>query len=133
MKINRILVLGALFTFFSFCSNAYAGPVSDQDAIRIIVGEAGGQGLKGMICVGEVLRNRGSTKGFYGATRLNLSKQPASAWKTAAKAWELSKHTNYTKGANHFENVRSFGVPRWAKDCIKTYEYRGHVFYKEIR
>lgn len=100
--------------------------------MRVIVSEAADQGLMGMICVAEVLRKRGSTKGFYGSKSNRLDRQPPFIWKLAAKAWELSAHTNYTKGADHFENVRKFGRPRWARDCIETFEYKDHVFYKEI-
>ena len=94
--------------------------------------EAADQGLKGMICVGEVLRHRASIKGFYGYASNRMKHQPKSVWDMASKAWELSARTDYTKGADHFENIHRFGRPWWAKYCIKTFEYKDHVFYKEI-
>ena len=114
-------------------SPAQARDIPQDVAVRVIVSEAADQGLKGMICVGEVLRHRGSTRGFYGYTSNRADRQPPRVWQMAAKAWELSAHTDYTKGADHFENVRQFGEPWWVKYCVKTYEYRDHVFYKEIR
>ena len=110
---------------------AYAAIPHDV-AVRIIVGEAGDQGLKGMTCVGEVLRRRGSIKGFYGYHSKRIKKQPKSVWKNAEKAWKQSAYTNYTNGANHFANVRQFRRPSWIKYCVKTYEYKDHVFYREL-
>jgi hypothetical protein len=112
-------------------SLTYAEEILYQNALQVIVGEASNQGLKGMICVAEVLRRRGSIKGFCG---FEAHRQEAPAtWDMAAKAWKISAFTNFTKGADHFENVHAFGRPWWAQDCIKTYEYRDHVFYKEVK
>jgi hypothetical protein len=113
-------------------SSAYAQAIPQQTAVRIIVAEAADQGLKGMICVGEVLRRRASTKGFYGYASNRLKLQSRSIRDTAAIAWKLSAHTDYTNGADHFENIHRFGIPWWAKYCVKTYEYKDHVFFKEI-
>jgi hypothetical protein len=86
-----------------------------------------------MICVGEVLRLRASVRGFYGYKSNWINSQPKSVWEMAASAWKKSAYTKYTKGADHFENIHRFGEPWWAKYCVKTYEYKDHVFYKEIR
>jgi hypothetical protein len=132
---NVVLILLLAFEFIEaspFNTRSYAQNIPQNAAVRIIVSEAADQGLKGMICVAEVLRHRGSIKGFYGDKSNNVNHQPPSAWKMAAKAWALSTRTNFTKGADHFENVRRFGEPWWAKHCVKTYEYKDHVFYKEI-
>jgi hypothetical protein len=125
---NKFLVL----ILFLSVPKAYAQDISPDTALRIIVSEAADQGLKGMICVGEVLRHRGNIKGFYGYRSNHVEDQPRYVWEMAGKAWILSARTNYTKGADHFENVHSFGPPWWARHCIKTYEYKDHVFYKEI-
>ena len=118
---------------FLVVSNAYGKVIPRDIAVRIIVSEAADQGLKGMVCVGELLRHRGSIKGFYGYRSNAMKHQSRSVWDMADKAWELSKHTNYTKGADHFENIRKFGRPWWVKYCVKTYEYKDHVFFKEVR
>ena len=115
-----------------FSSTVYADIIPNNVAVRIIVSEGADQGLKGMICIGEVLRHRASTKGFYGY-KSNIKDQPRSVWQMAAKAWAKSAYTNYTKGADHFENIRRFGKPWWARYCIKTYEYKDHTFYKETK
>ncbi len=131
-----ILSLCLALVFFesvALASGTHNGQIAKNVAVRIIVSEAADQGLKGMICVGEVIRHTNNVKGFYGYKFNRMLDQPKAIWEMAAKAWELSEHTNYTRGANHFENVRRFGEPWWAKYCVKTYEYKDHVFYKEIR
>jgi hypothetical protein len=127
-----VLVFGALQSpeLSANSSNSSSDQISSEAALRVLIGEAANQGVKGMTCVGEVLRKRGSVKGFYGYNAKHIESASPSVWKQAAEAWERSAHTNYTNGADHFENVRSFGQPEWAKDFKKTFEYKDHVFYK---
>jgi len=115
-----------------FISTAHAEKIPYDVALRTIVSEGADQGLKGMICIGEVLRLRASVKGFYGYKSNWVKFQPKSVWEMAAKAWKESAYTHYTRGADHFENVHRFGEPWWGRYCVKTYEYKDHVFYKEI-
>jgi hypothetical protein len=132
---TRLFCLCLACVFFestAFASIIQKGQITDDIAVKIIVGEAADQGLKGMICVGEVIRHRNSTAGFYGYRSDRLKGQPKAVWQMAAKAWALSAHTDYTKSADHFENTRRFGRPPWARYCVKTYEYKDHTFYKEI-
>ena len=134
--IRPLRILPLVFGFvamLTFISTVHAGIIPSSAAVQIIVREGADQGLKGMTCIGEVLRLRASIKGFYGY-RSNWTKiQPRSVWEMAAKAWKKSAYTNYTKGADHFENIHRYGEPWWVKYCVKTYEYKDHVFYKEIR
>jgi hypothetical protein len=124
---------GSLFVILLlFISTAYAHAIPEDVAVRIIVSEAADQGLKGMVCVGEVLRHRGSIKGFYGYPSNRAKRQPRSVWEMAEKAWDLSANTNFTRGADHFENIHRFGKPWWVRNCVQTYEYGNHVFFKEI-
>ena len=115
----------------SLISTAYAKSITDDVAVRIIVSEAADQGLKGMICIGEVLRHRESIKGFNGYKSNWINSQPKLVWSMAAKAWKESAFTSYTHGADHFENIHRFGKPWWVKYCVKVYEYKDHAFYKE--
>jgi hypothetical protein len=134
MKSDRI-IKNFCFIFliagFIFSETVYAQTISDEVAERIIIGEAANQGLKGMICVGEVIRRRNSVKAFKGYTSKRVDQQPKWAWTMAKKAWKLSANTDYTNGADHFANVRHFKPPSWVKQSVKTYEYKDHVFYKE--
>ena len=130
-----IFYLCLFFVFFestTFATMKHKNQISDNVAVKILVGEAANQDLKGMICVGEVIRHRNSVKGFCGYKSKHIMTEPKAIWKMAENAWELSAHTNYTKGADHFENIHEFGIPWWAKDCVKMYEYKDHVFYKEV-
>jgi hypothetical protein len=106
--------------------------VSRDVAIRALVGEASDQGLKGMVCVGEVLRRRGSIKGFVGYWSAHLKDEPQWAWRMARAAWAMSEYTHLTKGANHFYDTRAPERPSWTPDCPKVYEYRNHIFCKEL-
>jgi hypothetical protein len=126
---NKTII--SLVTLLVCSSLGHAEEIPYQSALKVIVGEAANQGLKGMICVAEVLRRRGSIEGFYGYNADRKSESP-STWQMAATAWEKSAFTNFTQGADHFENIHAFGKPWWAKFCIKTYEYKDHVFYKEL-
>lgn len=101
-------------------------------AIRAIVGEAANQGETGMIAVAEAIRNRGHLRGVYGLKR-DLTKEPAWVFQRAEKAWQLSAGTNLVNGADHWENVKAFGKPKWADSMIITATIGDHVFYKENR
>ena len=125
------LILGFVAAL-TFISTAHADIVPTDTAVKIIVSEGADQGLKGMICIGEVLRLRASIRGFYGYRSNWINSEPKPIWEMAAKAWGESAYTHYTNGADHFENIHRFGEPWWARYCVKTYEYKDHVFYKEI-
>jgi hypothetical protein len=112
---------------------ANAAEIPEEVAVRVLIGEAGNQGEVGMIAVAEVLRKRGSTKGFYGLKAAHVDRQPAWVWDLARKAWRKSASTNYTKGATHFENVKAFGTPYWAKKMDVVFIHRDHTFYIERR
>lgn len=137
IQVGRKVCFGFLLSFFVLAiffllsSTVHASQISEDKAVRILVGEAANQGEIGMICVAEVLRKKGSTQGFYGLNAKHSHKEPAWVWAQARKAWASSLHTNYTQGANHFENIKAFGCPSWAKNCVQTFKYKDHVFYKE--
>lgn len=126
------LLLGGLMLISSCNATPAHAEITDSQAIKILVGEASNQGFKGMVCVAEVLRRTGSTKGFYGLHASHSAHESKSVWKMAGKAWEASKTSNFTHGADHFENIHAFGCPYWVKNCIETFRYRDHVFYKEV-
>jgi len=113
---------------------AFAREIPVHLASRVLLGEAADQGMKGMVCVGEVLRRRGDVRGFYGYSSRNVYNEPAYMWKMAAKAWEISAYTHYTKGADHFLDMRTTAnLPDWVHDCIITFRFKHHVFYRTVR
>lgn len=130
---QKVAFLGFLvgICLIGSCNPAHAEVTEDQ-AVRILVGEAANQGKIGMICVAEVLRRQGSVKGFYGLKAKHSHKEPKWVWEMARAAWKQSKTTNYTHLANHFENINAFGCPSWVKGCIEVFRYKDHVFYREV-
>jgi len=129
--LSRLII--ATVVMLTLISTVYADRITYKKAVRTIIGEAANQGLKGMICVAEVLRRRADLKGFYGYKSIHIDDQPKLVWEMAAKAWEQSAYTNYTNGADHFDNIRKFGKPWWVTYCVKTYAYKDHTFYKETK
>lgn len=109
-----------------------ASPISDRDAVRAIVGEAANQGERGMVAVGNVIRNRGHLRGMYGLKNPMADRQPRSVWRTARRAWHKSATMDVVRGATHFENTKAFGRPRWATDMKVTIVIKDHTFYKPI-
>ena len=125
--LSAIIAVAGMIVFYAATSRL---------PVRIIAAEAGNQGLRTMMGVGEVIRNRGSFKGFS-----VLQKDVESVWKNelpsvrhkAELAWMLSALTHFTRGATHFENVRAFGLPPWASEMRATAVLDGFVFFKSAR
>ncbi|GAG49214.1 unnamed protein product, partial [marine sediment metagenome] len=86
-----------------------------------------------------VIRNRGgSVRGFYGAQRKDLDafcQRQGPHFMEAAKriAREVFEEDSLdiTGGATHFENIKAFGMPYWAKDMAVTCKIRRHTFFKK--
>lgn len=116
-----VLLLSSLQSF---------GSIEDSKAIRAIVGEAANQGRSGMLAVAGAIRNRGTLKGVYGVKNPACDKQPSWVWQRAREAWASSATNDITKGATHWEAVKTFGVPYWAKSLTITTNIGSHTFYK---
>lgn len=130
---GRKSVIVILFFLF-FSRHAQAGIIKDKDAIRAIVGEAENQQYKGMLAVAEAIRNRGSLNGVYGFKR-DLSRIPKKTkqklFLMAARAWTESVNSNLVRGANHWENIKKFGTPKWASKMKVTAVIKDHTFFKQ--
>ena len=103
--------------------------VPEAQAIRILIGEASGEGERGMQAVAEVLRRRNSTRGFYGLNAPHVDKQPAWVWSMARRAWKKSSASNITRGADHFEGT-DFRTPKWARGKVPVATIGKQKFYK---
>lgn len=106
--------------------------VSEADAVRTIVGEAAGEGARGMRAVASVLRTRGSLAGFYGYKAKHVDKQPAWVWEQARRAWRESATKNYANGATHFEST-DFKRPDWSKGMTVVAHIGRHRFFRRRR
>lgn len=134
VKVQAIMaVLSALAAGSISFAHAQEIEIPTRVALRVLVGEAANQGLKGMICVGEVLRRRGgSPKGFVGYNSGLIDREPKSTIELALEAWRQSAFTNYTKGADHFINPKG-KEPYWVKHFEHVYTYKDHKFFKAVK
>lgn len=121
---NPILLVFIIF----FAPPAFA--VTEQEAVRCIMGEARGENFEGKVAVGEIIRKRGSTAGMYGC-KAKL-KEPQKVWDEARRAWRKSAGTRTTKDATLFENTKAFGFPRrWDRRKVKfVTKIDQHDFFK---
>lgn len=104
--------------------------VDSTKAVRAIIGEAANQGYRGMLDLASGIRNRGTLKGVYGLHAKHVDREPKWVWKLARKAWKESAH-HRTHTGTHWENVKAFGTPPWAKSMNVVHRYKDHVFYVE--
>lgn len=127
----KALLYGSIVLFITlFALPAFASEIPEDLAVKCILGEASNQGERGMQAVGEVLRRRGSTKGLYGCQNGVERKASPELRAKARKAWRASKASNITHSADHFENIDSFGVPKWARGLKPTVKLGDHTFYR---
>jgi len=130
MKNNVRIGIFALSVLLRGSQLIAGAAVSEADAVRAIIGEASNQGERGMLAVACAIRNRGTLQGVYGLKAKHVDKQPAWVFDRARKAWAESAKADITGGANHWENVKAFGQPRWAAKMTKTVLVKDHQFYR---
>lgn len=144
----RLLI--SLLALSLICSNCYAENLnSELIAIQTIMLEAQGESLVGQIAVGEVIRNRANkdhksileicTAPFQFScwnsavkAQKRLDKASGEVYQRAFKAWELSKETNYTHGANYYVAKKELKyLPKWIDNLEEVAVIGNHTFYKE--
>ena len=96
MKKSSLLLICFIF------AGAVRAEIPQNKAIQTIMGEAAGEPYKGKLALACVLRNRGSTKGFYGANRPQawFDAQGKKAFNDCARAWNESATNDITGGCN---------------------------------
>lgn len=115
------------------CGSAGAEiPFTDENCVRAAIGEASNQGYKGLLYVCCAIRNRGTLRGVHGFKAKHVDRQPFWVWQMARKAWAESKD-NRIHAADHWENIKAFGKPSWAKNMIFVCKYKDHTFYRRKR
>ena len=122
-----LMALAFLLVLFAF--TVRGAEITEEVAIRCIIGEASNQGYEGMVAVGEALRNRGTTRGVYGCDVTRY--EPAWVWDMARRAWDASQYSNLVDGADHWHNVRREGETYWTVKMEKTICIKDHCFYRE--
>jgi hypothetical protein len=108
---------------------------------KCIIGEATNCGYIGMKAVALVYRNRLESGMQLGCVALNRPDINQFVKREGLHQLQIAKKINrevfvkncedFTNGATHFENIKDFGVPYWAKDMVITLELGRHTFYKE--
>ena len=115
-----------------------AGKHVSLPVLSCILLEARGESYLGQVAVGEVIRNR-AFKTSIGIIEICLAPFQFSCWNNArkaekainrisgdewqiaSKAWEESKHTNYSKGATYYlaKNKLKY-LPGWVNNLEET-------------
>ena len=127
--IEAVIIGFLLCASLLWARQAWSAEITQEQAIRAIIGEASGEGLEGMTAVAEVIRIIGSLRGIYGVNARHIDKEPDYVWKMAYKAWQDSETSNLTHGATHFEST-DFKTPYWAKEMKEVAHIGKHKFYK---
>ncbi len=125
------LALASVLVVISSCGVVHASVINESDAVRSIIGEAGGEGLEGMRAVASAIRNRGHLRGVYGLHAKHVNREPKWVWAMAKKAWASSKEYDYANGGTHWEGT-AFKVPYWAKKMKLVKRVGNQNFYKEV-
>jgi hypothetical protein len=127
------IIFGVIMNMsFGSCMAQEPRAMSKARVLRAIIGEAGGEGYRGMLAVACGIRNRGSLKGVYGLYAKHVDRASKRIWVLAAQAWEESISRDIVHGAKDWEGIK-FKRPYWAKDMVITAVEGGNVFYKKIR
>lgn len=151
--INTILTMAFLCLFSpvaeSLASNGYDGMGQAESlAVKTLLLESEGEGVRGMTAVGEVIRNRAKSGSIekvirkpYAFSCWNANELPQSLGRLESmsdeslqkgfRAWHESEHSNLTNGSDHYHTVTS--NPSWHRTLPKTVVIGRHCFHKESR
>ena len=124
---------------------AQADPLDHQDMLKAIIGEAEGEPYAGKVALAYALKNRGKMSGVYGHKAIiwrsgafwrgsrRISQTTLTEAQNALKWANLHPANDPTHGADHWENIKAFGVPYWAKGKKPCYVIGSHAFYNNIK
>ncbi len=104
-----------------------AAPITEQQAVQAILGEARGESDHGMLAVACAIRNRNSLRGVYGFSA-KFTVTPALRDRAVA-AWRFSAGCDIVGNADHWEST-DFKKPKWAAAMVQTVTVGKHVFYR---
>jgi len=125
-------------------SSVYVGGEHVDKMLRAIIGEAEGESYAGKVALAYALKNRGTMRGVYGYKAIilrsgafwrgsrRISQHTIDDARNALKWAYLNPEVDTTKGATHWENVKAFGVPYWAKGKTPCVVIGNHAFYNNI-
>lgn len=122
---SKIKVLAVILALNSFA-------FSSAELETCALGEARGEGVKGMTAIVQAIQNRKSLSGVYGCSADLKSVTPAER-ALARKALRASSGKDITAGADHWGNasdVKAFKRSAWFKNCRQTVKIGNHYFSK---
>jgi hypothetical protein len=131
MRITYLVLIIVLYG----CWSAYAERIPKERAVNAIIGEAEGEGYRGMLAVACAIRNRGSLRGVYGerSKRVVNHLYDDDTKRMAYGAWFVSQDDGLCEelihGATHWEGT-SFKTPWWAEHKQVTAVIGNQRFYK---
>ena len=133
-----ILTIIIVIFIIAIAINVWGAEVP-QDLWKGIIGEACGEKEIGMYAVACVYRNRLQKGMPLGCVALKRKDLNEFVRKQGRKIEYLAKDIikqifegnapDITGGATHYENVERFGIPKWAKDMVRTLKIGRHTFY----
>ena len=118
---KRALLLATALATFPVVTGQAA--ISDADAVRAIIGEAGNQSDTAMLAVASALRNRGTLQGVYGVNNPANAHANAALRSRAKHAWLLSAERNGGQ-ADPSLGCKFFGCPADAPYFLNTLHFR---------
>jgi hypothetical protein len=131
-----IVLLIGFCGLFSGCAQAKTPVLTSSTAILAIIGEAEGEGYKGMLAIADAIRNRHNLHGVYGlySPRVRHHLYSQKTYNLARKAWLESLHDDITDGASGWGNnsdLAKFKQNTWWSNCVITAHIGNQWFYKE--
>ena len=121
-----------IFFVLAFVDLADAAEIREADAVHAILGEARGEGYRGMYAVACAIRNRGHLRGVDGR-HAKLSGVSPEIHHLAARAWaESETGDDITHGADHWY-AHNLCRPWWARYGTRTAVIGGHTYMKNVK
>ena len=89
---KKIVLFCILSTFLAFPAEA---AIDDNQAIKALIGEAGGQQDDELLAHAYALKNRGTLKGVYGLYATHTPKPTEEQWQKVSRAWWIARLDEY--------------------------------------
>ena len=85
-----------------FASLSGHAAIPESQAIKAILGEAGGEPFAAQCAIASSIRLRNSLQGIYGVKNPCVKRAPSYAILRARKAWQASAFHDYAQGCRYF-------------------------------
>ena len=115
------------------CTPALAGEIPYTQAVKSVMGEAGGCDYQDKLAIACAIRNRKTLTRVYGLNSKTV--YPAEIWQECARAWAESETNDITQGADHWLSRWDLKHCRpslisWRFKMVKTLATGNFTFYR---